>query len=255
MKTLCFANAKGGTGKTTLAVNTAVGLARMNKRVLLVDLDPQGDASDWLLGVERPQNSGSAGVLEEGKIETQHLQEAEPNLLILTGNTRLELVALYLTRQAVGQTVLAKSLKPLQKDFDFCVIDCAPAQDALTINAYCASDGVIAPVLPGFLALKALVRLEETITGLAETFSLKTHLLGFVLFEASLRQGITRESREYLKDFAPDRLFSSEIRESTAAKSLPAMQKTSWDAGCDQRGAKDYAGLRAELLERLGGLQ
>lgn len=251
MLTLAVAGGKGGTGKTTVAVHLAVGLARRGRRVLLADLDPQGSASTWLLP-EIPPGPGAAEALR-GHLPAEALVPVpdRPGLSLLHGGPALSGADLALASEVAGETLLRRALGRVGDRVDVVVMDCPPSLGLTVLAALCAADGVVVPVLPSFLALAGLARLEETVERVVERLQAKARLLGVVLFAADPREAITAESRELLRHELGPRLYRAEVRISTAAKALPAHHRTAWEDGADPRGAEDYAALVAETLSRL----
>ena len=257
MITLAVANAKGGTGKTTLAVHLAAGLAAQGKRVLLADLDPQASATAWLLGPLPLEARGAAQSLlrSGGPPDPAELHPApgRDGLTVLPATPALSTVDVALAAEVAGETALRRALAPLRSRFDVVVLDCPPNLGLTVLSALCAADAVIAPVLGAYLSLAGLRRLEDTVVRIRERLNVRTRVLGYVLFAADAREAITAEARELLAKEAGEKLFRAEVRVSTAAKALPANRQTAWDAGADGRGAVDYPALLAEAMGRLEG--
>jgi chromosome partitioning protein len=248
---LAVANAKGGTLKTTLAVHLAVGLARKRHRVLLVDLDPQGNASTWLLGTHTSTASAADALRGHLHLEDARAVAARPGLLILPGGPALAGAEIALAAEVAGETLLRRALGRHTGRFDFVMIDCAPALSLATVSALVAADAVIVPLPPAFLALAGLAQLEETLGRVKERLGAKARLLGAVLVAADPREAITAEIRALLKAELGPKFYKAEVRVSTAAKALPAHQRTAWEEGADARGAEDYAAVLTETLTRL----
>ncbi len=256
MRTLAIANAKGGTGKTTVAVHLAAGLARQGRRVLLIDLDPQGSASTWLLGIDHGVGAGTAEALLAKRIGPEHLHQVpgyEQRLMILPATAELEVSRERIASRPVAHLTLRRALRDIAGSYDYAVLDCPPAIGFLTVSALCAADAVLAPVLAAYLSLAGLRRLEELVAEVRDGLESETRILGYVLFAADPREAITAEARATLQG-AEARLFRSEVRISTAAKALPARRATAWDDGADERGSEDYRALLRETLAKLGGL-
>lgn len=253
MVTLAVVNAKGGTGKTSLAVHLAAGLALKGKRTVLVDLDPQGNASQWLLGPLPSDALGAAQAIAAGRIGAEHLRAVpgRERLAVVPSTAALAGLDLALAQEVAGETLLRRALERL-RDADAVILDCPPSLGLPVLSALVAADAALAPVLPGFLSLAGLARLEETCARVRERLNVRTRVLGYVMFGADSREGITGETRDVLAAEAPGKLYRAEVRVSTAAKSLPARRALAWDAGADARGATDYAAILAETLHRLG---
>jgi chromosome partitioning protein len=256
---LALANSKGGVGKTTTAVHVATGLARAGHRTLLVDLDPQANATAWLVSQVPPTATTSAEALTTGRVDTGRLlgvpvEDGAPPLRLLPATAALASADLQLAGEVAGETLLGRALDGLAGEVDFAILDCPPNLGLTVLSALCAADGVVAPVLPAFLSLAGLRRLEDTCERIRVRLNVRTQVLGYLLFAADAREAITAESRELLRREAGEKLLTSEIRVSTAAKALPAHRRTAWSAGADARGREDYEALVAELLERTRGL-
>jgi chromosome partitioning protein len=251
MKTIAVTNMKGGVGKTSVSVHLATGLAQ-NHRVLLIDTDPQGNATAWMLGLERiEEGMGTAEVLRGGKLEQKHISKVGTNLELLAATRALEGVEHTLAAEVGGQLVLKRALQRYNGEkWDYVIIDCGPTLGLTVLNGLCAAEWVIAPVLSAFLSLVGLRRLEETVELIRDRLNQKTRVLGYVLFAADPREAITQEARDILRKEAPGKLFKAEVRVSAAAKALPDQRRTAWDGG-DERGAEDYAALMKETLRRL----
>lgn len=249
MKVIASASSKGGTGKTTVAVHLATGFALKKKRVLLVDIDPQGSASAWLLGAGVTPAKGTFDVLRERKVDPEwvvHLERQGLDFLPATPDLR-QADLLLAGNPADGWSALRDALE--QEDrWDLAVIDCPPNLNMGTMNAICASTGVVAPLLSGSLSLVGLDELERSVVQLRKALRVKAKMLGCVLFAADNRESVTEELRQELKG----KLFESEVRISTAAKTLSGSGETAWDEGVDPRGREDYRALLSEAMGRLG---
>lgn len=263
MKVLAIASSKGGTGKTTLAVHLATGLAADGKRVLLVDMDPQGSATAWLMGGQTHTDQvvvprGTFDVLRARSIAGEDLGRTR-GLDFLASTLELRQADMLLAASpATGWSALRDALQAhtlagtWAKDrWDFVVVDCPPNVSMGTMNALCAADGVVAPVLSGSLSLVGLGELELSVQQLRKNLRVKARILGYVLFAADPREAVTGELREELK--RRGKLFAAEVRISTAAKTLSGAFATAWDAGVDERGREDYRAVLKEVLAKLKG--
>lgn len=251
--TIAVANAKGGAGKTTLAVHLAAGLARAGQRTLLVDLDSQANATGWLLGPLPASAPGVADSLVRGVPLERVLLDApgRPGMTIAPATPALAGADLALAGEVGGETLLAKALEPVASRFDAVVLDCPPNLGLSVVSALYAARWLVAPVPPSFLALAGLNRLKATLERVRERLNARTDVLAYVLFDVDAREGISAEARAFLRREAPGLLLKAEVRTSAAAKSLPAHRLTAWDAGADPRGLEDYSALLAEFQQRL----
>ncbi|HTP49483.1 MAG TPA: ParA family protein [Anaeromyxobacteraceae bacterium] len=247
MRTIAVAGGKGGSGKTSVAVHLAVGLARRRKRVLLVDLDPTRHASTWLLG-PLSEAKGIADVLLEERVRPEHRHHVEDGLEVLPATRALQSLDLKLANEPGGQFILRRALEDLE-NIDFTLLDCPPALGYFTTAAVFAADAILAPLACSPLCLAGLELLEEHVSLMSRRAKSAPLRVDLVLFAADSREALTAETRALLESKAGKRLMRSEIRVSTAGKMLPTRRKTAWDGG-DPRGAEDYAALLAEVLGR-----
>lgn len=255
MRAVALASGKGGSGKTTLAIHLAEGLRRQGRRVLMVDLDPTGHATAWLLGMAGATGQGAAEALLNDQLTDAHLRQVEgrPGLDLLPATGALQKVEGRLASEPGSDLIFRTLLRDAGERWDFVVIDTPPTLGALTLNALCAAEGVLAPVLPGVLALGGLRHLEGTLATLRRRYGEGevARSLGYALFAADARKNLTDEARELLHREAPGRLLKAEVRVSTAAEVLPLRRETAWDEGADPRGAEDYPAVLREVLQRL----
>lgn len=256
MKTIAIANEKGGTGKTTLAVHMAVGLARRKRRVLFLDLDLQATATKWLMGLPaRPKADfpGVASVLESGKLPDVAVHPSyEPRLSVVPATDALQSAEYAIAHSPAGQVRLRHALRSVARQWDFTIIDCAPNLGVAVVSGLCASDAVFVPVPCNFLGISGLADLDEAMQALRQGYKVATMVAGLVLFNVDVRKALTQATRHLLNEHAGEKLMAAEIRTSTAAERLPELHKTAWDSGVDLRGAEDYSKFLDEALARLG---
>lgn len=255
MITITTAIAKGGSGKTSLAVHHAVGLAQQGKRTLLVDLDPQADATLWTLGRISATSKGVAdALLDEDGPKRAHFHDApgRKNLRVLPATPALVGAETKLAGEVGGFESLRFVLDQVRDDFDFVVVDTAPNLNLCTVNGLLAADAVLVPVLPAFFSLAGLERLQKTLERMQKRSKSVADILGFVLFATDAREAVTAEVREVLEKASPGKTYKAEIRVNTVAKSLPAQRQTAFDVESDAKGAKDHKAVLTETLARLG---
>jgi chromosome partitioning protein len=251
VRVIAVANNKGGTGKSSVAIHLAEGLARRERRALLVDLDSHGSATRWLLGASQQEGHGAYGALLGAELGTEDCVQVprRERLWVLPSTPALSRAGVDLAAEVGGETLLRGSLEGLRGRFDVAVLDCPGDLSIVVLAALVAADGIVVPVLSDFLALSGLSRLEDALGRARKRLRAKAELLGYVHFGVNTRHAIAEETRALLQETG--RLFSAEVRTSTAAKSLPARQETAWDEGADARGAEDYEALVDEVAERL----
>lgn len=253
MQTLAIVNQKGGTGKTTTAVNLAAGLVRAGKWVLLVDLDPQSSAG-YSLGVE-PSGTGAtlAHVILENRpllqaIRTTHLEGLE----LVPGGPELATLELRLKNPLTAVRLLARLLEPVRAAYDCCVLDAPPALSLLFTNALAAADGLIVPVTPSFLSAKGLEALLGTIEEARADLQISPRLLGILLTMVDRRLALDKEMEAELRRVFGSQVFRQMVRLNVRLKEAPGHFKSIFEHAPDSAGAEDYTAFTAEVLERLG---
>jgi chromosome partitioning protein len=271
MRSIAVANQKGGVGKTTTAVNLAVGLARTGQRVCLVDLDPQAHAT-LHVGITPGAHSLSAfDVLTAGQPLAAACIPAAANLWVVPSHIDLSAVEMALAGTAGREAILRQRIaadprcsgQAAGEDaFDYMVVDCPPSLGLLSLNALAAVGEVLLPLQPHFLALHGLSKLLETIELVADHVNPRLRLLGVVLcmFEAGTRLAgeIGRDVGEFLAAssqahpaWREARLFETRIRRNIRLAEAPSFGQSIFDYAAESHGAADYLAL-AEEVDRAG---
>lgn len=253
MKTIVISNTKGGTAKTTTALNLAAELSGMNKKVLLIDFDPQASLGKATLGEENLQNfKGIEELLSNGKTDPSgFIAETKiKNVYIIPCHSELNEVSLKLL-----MTASFFSLKDVLKKingFDFILIDTQPSKNILMLNAFTASDYVIIPTNPSVYPLMDIVELENSIKGTALNSNPNLEILG-VLITMVQRATVYKQLENDLRSYFAGKVFDTTI--SRAAKSeesaVEGVGVSSLDPKCKL--SQEYRALTLEILNRLGG--
>ncbi len=258
MRTLAVLNQKGGVGKTTTAVNIAAAFARMKKRVLLIDLDPQAHAT-LHVGVDPGPTDPTVFDLFVNRTPVAEIaRNVNDRLSLIPSSVDLVGAELQIADREDRERILSRALEPFRDAFDLCVLDCPPSLGLIAINALVLASEVLIPLQPHFLALQGLSRLLETVTAVRESLNPALRVSGVVL---SLYERGTRLSQEVQADVstffgaaaATDawfgaRVFDSAIRRNIKLAECPSFGKTIFDYAPDSHGAADYAALAKELL-------
>ena len=249
---ISVSNQKGGVGKTTTAINLGTSLAATGKEVLLIDLDPQGNASTGLgIPVEQRRYTTYEVVLGAKKIEEIIKNTKVPNLKIAPSNTKLSSADIDLTGDKKRVLKLKESLQEsFTQNFDYVLIDCPPALNILTVNAFAASSSVLVPLQAEFFALEGLSQLILTIQEVRKNLNKRLKIHGIILTMYDKRnkhaQSVEDDVRENLGDLVFETVIPRNVRLSEASSyALPAVI---YDQKCS--GALAYQKLAAEILKR-----
>jgi len=248
---ISISNQKGGVGKTTTTINLATALAAVGKRVLVVDLDPQGNASTGL-GVDRAnRTNGTYEVLfGECDVDQAAASTRVPNLFVIPSSIHLSGAEIELVDAKRRESRLKTALENAKEYYDYVMFDCPPSLNLLTLNALVASSGVLVPLQCEFFALEGLSHLVNTIERVKNSFNSRLELLGIVLTMYDKRNNLSNQVAENVRaHFGPvvyDTMIPRNVRISEAPSfGLPAIV---YDMGCN--GSRAYIQLAKEVLKR-----
>ncbi len=248
---LVFANQKGGVGKTTSAVNLATALAACGKSVLLVDLDPQGNASTGLGLDPTERGPGSYGLLLGlADFPTARRATAIPGLTLLPASPDLAGAEIELVDLDRREFRLRERLRPVADAFDFVLIDCPPSLSLLTINAMVAADAVLVPMQCEFYALEGLTQLLRTIERLRAGANPDLHLAGILLTMFDKRSSLNEQVAADIRAHFGDKVFAAVIPRNVRLAEAPSYGKPAllYDWRC--AGSQAYVELAREFLAR-----
>ena len=252
--TIAVANQKGGVGKTTTCVNLSASLALMNRRVLLVDLDPQGNATMGS-GIDKHELSTSIYDLLIGNSETKQIiiGAGEAGYDMLPSNIDLTGAEIELLNLEDKEFRLKQALEPVLANYDFVVIDCPPALGLLTVNGLAAADKVIIPIQCEYYALEGLTALMDTIRRLATTINPKLDIEGLVRTMYDPRNTLARDvSLQLIKHF-DDRVYRTIVPRNVRLAEAPSFGLPIVFYDRQSRGAVAYLALAGEVVKRLEG--
>lgn len=250
MRTIAVMNQKGGSAKTTTTVNLAAALAIIGKKILVVDLDPQANATTWL-GAANGKGvfevlTGEKKLLDIVQASTSAGVDAAPGSAWLAGAERT------LAGEVGAEFVFRKALEWLPEKWDVILVDCPPAIGLLSISALAACGEVIVPCEARTMALSGLAGLIQTLERVKDRLNPKLVLSGIVACRVDGRTKLSEEVVATLRDRFGDDVFRAVVRENVRLAEAPSFAKSIFDYDPKSTGAKDYTAVAKELLARAG---
>jgi chromosome partitioning protein len=244
---LTVANQKGGVGKTDLAVNLSSCLAESGKKTLLIDMDPQENATHYLLGAKPKRTISDLLSHDKARLKNVVHQTEHKNLSIVPGDSRMNATRAELLSDAGMQFKLKRKLKN-EKDFDYIVIDTPPSLDPITINALTASNGVVIPVQVHYLAIEGMEKLMETVNIIKKEINPKLDVYGYVLTMYDKRNRLSGKVEAMLRGKLGDKVFSSTIPVNVDLACAPDNHKPITSHAKNSIGAYAYRNLTKEFI-------
>ena len=247
---LTLANQKGGVGKTTTAVNLAAFLGKKKKKVLVIDLDPQGNATSGL-GIDKSElDTTIYDVLVNDEPMADSIWESSANnVSIVPTNINLAGAEIELVNVMSRENVLKEALKPVKDDYDYIIIDCPPSLSILTINALTTSDGIIIPIQGEYYALEGLTQLIDTINIVKKKLNKNLSILGVVLTMFDRRTQLTRQVQEEEENYFGDKVFNTVIPRNVRLAEAPSYGKPIRYYDPHSKGALAYDDLASEIIK------
>ncbi len=252
-KIISFSNQKGGVGKTTSAVNISASLGILGHKTLLIDLDPQGNATSGV-GISKRMLKASINDVLYGSVsaESAILHTNFTNLDIIPANIALA-GAEYNLYSDSGNTesVMKNALAPIKDKYDYVIIDCPPSLSLLTVNALVASDGVVIPMQCEFFALEGLSQLAVTIGKVKQNFNPTLNITGILVTMYNGRLLLSLQVINELKKHYKDKLFSTNISRGVRVSEAPSFGMPVYYHDKRSKGASEYLTVAKELATRI----
>ena len=251
-KIIVFANQKGGVGKTTSAVNVAAAVGTAGKRVLLVDLDPQGNTSSGVGINKKNMKLSSYDVLiGRSSAEASIVETEYKNLSVMPSNISLAGAEFELVSHEKREYRLKNALTLVRDNYDYIFIDCPPSLGILTVNALAASDGVIVPMQCEYYSLEGLSQLISTIKTCKRLYNPQLELIGILITMYNGRLNLTMQVMDELKKYYAGKLFKTTVLRNVRLSEAPSygMPIQYFDKHC--KGTEAYNAVAEEVMERM----
>lgn len=249
-KIVSIANQKGGVGKTTTAINLSAALAEAGKRILVIDIDPQGNTSSGF-GIDKNhiENTIYEMILGFSAVNEAVIKGVIPNLDIIPANVNLAGAEVELIGKERKESILKKELDFIRDDYDFIMIDCPPSLNILTVNAMAASDTVLVPIQCEFYALEGLSQLIHTINLVRERINRHLEIEGIVFTMYDARTNLSQQVAENVKSNVTQRVYETMIPRNIRLAEAPSYGEPITTYDTRSTGAEAYRQLAQEFLK------
>ena len=250
-KVIAIANQKGGVGKTTTSVNLASALAILEKKVLLIDADPQANTTSGLgISVEESK-AGTYELLEHtAKIEDTLIKTSVPNLDLIPSHIDLVAIEIELVDKNEREFMLKKALSSVINKYDYILIDCAPSLGLITLNALTAANAIIIPIQCEYFALEGLGKLLNTIKSVQKIHNKSLDIEGLLLTMYDARLRLSNQVVEEVKKHFGDMVFKTIIQRNIRLSEAPSYGENIIQYDATSKGAQNYLSLAQEVIQK-----
>lgn len=242
---VAIVNQKGGTGKTTTALSLAKALADLEKKVLLIDLDPQGNLSYWL-GIEPSNKSITELFFEETTIDQVIIKKE--GMDIIPSDIKLADVELNIIEEENREFILKKRIDPIKDNYDFIIMDCSPSLSLLTVNALCLANKIIVPTQLSVLGISGIDLIIDTVSKIKKSLNPDIEVLGVLPVMVDFRKNLSKEILNLLNESYELNVFESGIRSTVKVAEAPSFGVSLMEYAPYSKSALDYKKLAKEII-------